>query len=74
MTSRITQLTDEQIAALTTTRDAWLAHGLATSPANRPEAEAGVAEAYRAAGLEPPRLLIWVDSPMAGAIAAWMLT
>jgi len=71
---RIDQLTPDQTAALATTRDEWLAHGLATGPADRAEAEAGVADAYRAAGLETPRTVIWLDSPMAGSIAAWMLT
>ncbi|WP_432011251.1 DUF6924 domain-containing protein [Streptomyces cucumeris] len=54
-------------------RDHWLEHGFATGPADRGEAEAGVADAYRAAGLEPPTTFIWLDSPMAGAIGAWLL-
>nr|WSZ19526.1 hypothetical protein OH837_42580 [Streptomyces canus] len=32
-----------------------------------------MADAYRAAGLEPPMLVIWLDSPLAGAVAARML-
>lgn len=68
------QLTDGQIRALGTVRAQWLAHGLATGPADRAEAERGAAEAYRAAGLKPPGLFIWLDSPLAGAIAAWLLT
>jgi len=32
-----------------------------------------VAEAYRAAGLEPPRRVVWLGSPYAGAIGAWLL-
>jgi hypothetical protein len=67
---KIETLTAEQTAALATVREEWLAHGLATGPADRVEAEAGVADAYRAAGLEPPSIMIWLDSPMAGAIAA----
>lgn len=70
---KINELTDSQIHSLDRVKDDWLAHGLATGPADRAEAEAGVADAYRAAGLEPPALCIWLDSPMAGAIGAWML-
>lgn len=71
---RLTELNDEQVAALDVVRDEWLAHGLSTQPANREEAELGVREAYAAAGLEPPGMTIWLDSPMAGAIGAWILT
>ncbi|MFJ7073685.1 DUF6745 domain-containing protein [Streptomyces sp. NPDC098781] len=69
----IEELTDPQIRALAEVADQWLAHGLATGPADRPEAEAGVADAYRAAGLEPPTTFVWLDSPLAGAVGAWVL-
>ncbi|MFI0821066.1 DUF6924 domain-containing protein [Streptomyces sp. NPDC021098] len=70
---KINKLTDAQIHALDKVKDDWLAHGLATAPADRTEAEAGVVDAYRAAGLQPPMLIIWLDSPLAGAVGAWML-
>jgi hypothetical protein len=54
-------------------RDAWLASGLAARPADRDDAERGVAIAYRAAGLAPPESVVWLDSPMAGAVATWWL-
>lgn len=73
MTNRIDTLTDEQAARLPGIRDDWLQVGLSTEPADRARAEAGVAEAYRSAGLEPPRVVIWLDSPMAGAIGAELL-
>ncbi|MFI0353153.1 DUF6745 domain-containing protein [Actinomadura sp. 9N407] len=41
--------------------------------ADRAEAERGVTELYRAAGLEPPKAFVWLDSPVAGAVAAWTL-
>jgi hypothetical protein len=66
---KINTLTAEQQALLPDIRDQWIAHGLSTDRANRPEAEEGVRQAYRAAGLEPPRFIIWVDSPYAGALA-----
>lgn len=64
----ITELTPEQQQMLPAIRDAWLAHGLSTKPADRPAAEAGVRQAYAAAGLRPPRFMIWLDSPWAGVI------
>lgn len=42
-TVKIEKLTELQIRAMSEVADAWLAHGLATGPADRTEAEAGVA-------------------------------
>jgi hypothetical protein len=66
---RIDQITPEQEAHLATIRDKWIAHGLSTEPADRPAAEEGIRKAYKAAGLNPPLHIIWVDSPYAGALA-----
>jgi hypothetical protein len=65
---RITALTAEQEQLLPAIRDEWLAHGLSTEPADRTAAEDGVRAAYRAAGLQPPRFMIWLGSPWAGAV------
>lgn len=64
---KIEQLTAEQEAALPGIRDEWIGVGLDTAPADRPAAEAGVAAAYRAVGLEPPARYVWAESPAAGA-------
>lgn len=69
----IDKLTPEQEALIPVIRDEWIAHGLSTQPADRPEAEAGAAQAYEQAGLVPPRFFVWLDSPLAGAVAAWLL-
>ena len=61
-------LTPEQEAILAGVRDEWLGYGLSCEPANRALAEEGVREAYAAAGLEPPKIIVWLDSPMAGAL------
>jgi len=66
-------LSPEQEALLTPVRDEWLRIGLATAPADRPAAEEGVRQAYRAAGLPSPGQMVWLGSPVAGAIAACML-
>src|SRR6202453_155411 len=69
MPERITSLTPEQLAMLPGIRDEWLAHGFSTDIAARRAAEAGIRAAYQAAGLEPPRVIIWAGSPWTGVIA-----
>jgi hypothetical protein len=64
---RIEKLTSEQEVLLPQQRDHWIKTGLSTEPADRARAEDGVRKAYRAAGLEPPRVIVWLDSPLAGA-------
>lgn len=70
---RLEALTPEQESLLAPVRDEWLRIGLATGPADRPAAEEGVCHAYHAAGLPSPRRMVWVGSPLAGAITASML-
>ena len=70
----IDTLTVEQEAMLAQVRDEWTAVGLSTEPADRPAAEEGARQAYRRAGLEPPRVVVWLDSPLAGRIGAAMLS
>ena len=70
MPMKLDQLTPEQEAMLPQIRDEWIHIGLSTEPADRADAEAGVRSAYKAAGLEPPRLMLWLRSPMEGAVAA----
>jgi len=71
--SRIEQLSQEQVARLAEFRERWLRIGLATGPGDRAAAIAGVNEAYAAAGLKSPKIVIWLGSPLAGAIGAAML-
>lgn len=72
-TVKIERLTELQIRAMSEVADEWLFHGLATGPADRDEAEAAVAAAYRVAGLEPPKTFVWLDSPLAGVVGAWVV-
>ncbi len=66
---KITSLTVEQEALLDVIREKWLAFGLSTEPANRDAAEDGIRQAYLSANLRPPKHIIWVESPYAGALA-----
>jgi hypothetical protein len=70
----ITSLTPQQQERLSHFREEWLRIGLSTEPADRPMAEAGVRLAYEAAGLMPPEIFIWLDSPRQGAFAAALLS
>src|SRR5215831_14091863 len=67
MTKRITKLTPEQQAFLPAIKDAWLAAGFSTQPACWHDAVLGIHAAYLTAGLTPPRIIIRVASPWAGA-------
>ena len=69
----IENLTTQQEAMLAEVRDEWQAVGLSTEPADRAAAEEGVRLAYQRAGLTPPRIVVWLDSPRAGCIGVSML-
>ncbi|HEY8479790.1 MAG TPA: hypothetical protein VIL71_08170 [Spirillospora sp.] len=51
----------------------WRDVAFATGPADRDRAEAGVAAAYAAAGLDAPERYVWMASPPRGAVAAAVL-
>lgn len=57
------RLSSFQKAALSTYGERWSELRRSTAPVDRSEAEAGVAIAYEAAGLSPPRTVIWGSSP-----------
>ncbi|WP_051712326.1 DUF6745 domain-containing protein [Spirillospora albida] len=48
----------------------WQAIAFGIGPADRARAEAGVTDAYIAAGLPAPERFVWVPSPARGAVAA----
>lgn len=52
----------------------WRAAAWATGAADRPAAEAGIREAYRAAGLEEPGTVVWFDSPLTATAAVLLLS
>ena len=64
MPKRIERLTPEQIARFPEFIEKWTRIGLCTDPADRPNAEAGIKLAYKAAGLDPPKSIVWCGSPM----------
>ena len=66
-------LTAEQVDAIVAVRDEWMTAALSTERCDRPAAELAVGEAYKAAGFDPPELIIWMDSPLGGAFAVGAL-
>jgi len=62
-------LEPEHLAAVHAERDRWLRIGLSTTPADRPAAATAVAAAYATADLEPPGVVVWMDSPLGGGLA-----
>lgn len=63
-------LTPEERDQVIAVRKEWMEkYGLNTQPAERSAAEAYIRQAYTEAGLNPPRHIIWVGSPYAGALA-----
>jgi hypothetical protein len=67
---RSVTLTVEQIAHIRQVADGWVQAGLSTRRCDRPRAEALVRSAYRSAGLDEPRHIVWMDSPVGGMFAA----
>lgn len=63
-----------QLAALDAVAGEWLAALLTVGPTDREAAETGVDQAYRAASLAPPERVVWLGSPLAGAVAVALLT
>jgi hypothetical protein len=67
----IPRLSEAQQAALAEFGERWSRLRSSTAPCNRPAAEAGVREAYAAAGLDPPREIVWASGPVQLA-ALWV--
>src|SRR3990172_9554068 len=65
MSIKTETLTPEQISRMPEFMDKWLGIGLSTAPVDRERGEHGIWAAYQAAGLPPPKIIIWLDSPLA---------
>jgi hypothetical protein len=69
MVARIDSLTEEHKARMPEWARKWIAIGLTTGQADRPKFEAAVRECYACASLDPPKAIVWVPSPIVGALA-----
>lgn len=66
-------LTPEHGALLATVRDDWTEVGFGAGATDRAAAQAGVRLSYRSAGLAPPARVVWLASPLRGAVAAALI-
>ena len=71
--TKLKRLTPAQMACIEGHGKHWAQIRTSTAPANREEAERGIATAYRAAGWPAPEQIVWCESPMQMA-ALWAKT
>jgi hypothetical protein len=60
----VIELTQEQIDLLPVYRDKWLKIGLDTTPLDKDKATKAIHKAYECGGLEPPKEIIFTESPL----------
>lgn len=71
MTYQLTELTPEMTAKFPAHRDKWIAIGRAAGPTTKEDvarAEEALPVWYRAGGYEPPKVTVWVENPLLGAL------
>ena len=68
--SPIEKLTKQQEARIPFYRNKWLERGLSTEKVDRQKANQIIDDVYSAAGMLPPKIKVWLSSPMQGAIGA----
>jgi hypothetical protein len=61
---KIEKLPEKQIARFLEFVEKWTRLGLSTEPAAREKAEKAIIAAYLAAGLNPPKRIVWCGSPL----------
>jgi hypothetical protein len=69
----LTELNEEQVDRMQRVRERWLKIGLQTGPCDRKKCERLIDPVYQSAGLEPPKIKIWLSSPIAGWIGSVLL-
>lgn len=74
MTSTAVTGTLSRRSLLAQFRRDWLDAERSTEPADRTAAEQGARALYEAAGLRPPKAIVWMDSPLAAVVAGRALT
>ncbi len=66
----IDKLTPAQEARFAEWADKWIKIGLSTKPADRETFERAIRKCYQFAKLDPPKRIVWVQSPLVMALAA----
>ena len=70
MANKIEKLTPEQEAMMPAWRDKWIEIGLKTGECDKERFERGIRAAYKKANIPFPEKIVYVKSPMIGAIAS----
>ena len=70
MANKIEKLTPEQEAMMPAWRDKWIEIGLKTGECDKERFERGIRVAYKKANIPFPEKIVYVKSPMIGAIAS----
>jgi Domain of unknown function (DUF6745) len=68
------RFSSQQAAVLAETARGWLGDDPAAGLTDRETAQAGVCQAYLAAGLGSPERVVWFGAPLSGAVAVAVLT
>jgi hypothetical protein len=69
----ISELSTEQEFRLVEICENWRAVALDTSPLDKDEARSAIDALYEAAGLEPPEMYLWLDSPIEAAMVTHLI-
>jgi hypothetical protein len=72
-TELVPALSTAALDTLEQVRDNWRSYGLATGPTDRAACQAAIVEAYKAVGMQAPRIFIWLKSPWQANTAAKLI-
>lgn len=61
---KLTKLTQEQTDQIPGWVEKWVSASLDVRPTNKPLVEGGIRDCYKFAGLDEPKKIIWVESPI----------
>lgn len=64
------KITKQQESQMSLYKEKWLKNGLSCDPLDFENAKPALADAYRAAGAEPPRFVFHMQSPIGGAVGS----
>ena len=70
---KIETMSDEFKASLPERAQRYIDRGLSTGDVDREKMQDAVRRVYKAAGLDEPKIFVWMESPYQGCIAAWWL-
>lgn len=73
MDANMKKLDKKQLQMIPNVRDEWIKIGLSTGDCDREKVNGLIDEVYKVAGLEPPKIKVWLRSPLEGCIGLYIL-